>query len=448
MTIRTFIGWPATGYYTVLVDTGPELARQLEDARARTLQLVEDLTDEQLIGPRLSIVNPLLWEIGHVAWFQERWALRHLRGLDPVRPDADRLWDSFRVAHDDRWDLGLPTREETLAYMRAVLDRVVERLPAGPLSPPEAYFHRLVLYHEDMHGEAFTYTRQTLSYPPPPPPRAAEPPPPPAPGATARGDVEIEGGTFLLGASPQDGFAFDNEKWAHPVEVAPFRIGRTPVTNAEFLAFVEDAGYGRRELWSEDGWRWREKARAEHPVYWRRDAPGQWLERRFDRLVPLDGDLPVIHVSWYEAEAWCRWARRRLPTEAEWEMAASLVAEGAPAKRRFPWGDRPPEPRRANLDGAAGWCVSVHACPEGDSAAGCRQMIGNVWEWTSATFAPFPGFVADPYEQYSAPWFDGRHKVLRGGCWATRGRLLRNTWRNFYLPHRRDVLAGFRTCAV
>jgi iron(II)-dependent oxidoreductase len=428
------------------VDTGPQLARELRDARARTLQLVLDLTDEQLIGPRLPIVNPLLWEIGHVAWFQERWVLRHLRGLEPVRADADDLWDSFRVAHDDRWALALPGRTETLQYMNAVLERVLERLPDGAVTPEESYFHQLVLYHEDMHGEAFTYTRQTLGYPPPAPPPGA--PAPPEPGSPVQGDAFFEGGTFLLGSFPSDGFVFDNEKWAHPIELAPFRIAKAPVTNGEFLAFVEEGGYRRPELWSEEGWRWREATGAEHPVYWRREAGGRWLERRFDRLVPLEDRLPAIHVCWYEAEAFCRWAGRRLPTEAEWEMAASMPPLGPRRKRRFPWGDEPPNSRNANLDGTAGWCASVDACPEGDTPAGCRQMIGNVWEWTATTFAPYPGFVADPYKEYSAPWFDGRHKVLRGGCWATRGRLLRNTWRNFYLPHRRDVFAGFRTCAL
>jgi iron(II)-dependent oxidoreductase len=151
----------------------------------------------------------------------------------------------------------------------------------------------------------------------------------------------------------------------------------------------------------------------------------------------------VIHVNWYEADAYCRWAGRRLPTEAEWEAAAA----GPDPKRRFPWGDEPPDPTRANLDGTALGCCDVAACPAGDSGFGCRQMFGNVWEWTASDFGPYPGFVPDPYKEYSQPWF-GTHKVLRGGAWPTRARLLRTTWRNFYTPDRRDVWAGFRTCAV
>jgi iron(II)-dependent oxidoreductase len=429
-----------------------ELIQLVTDARARTLELVQDLTDEQLMGPRLAIVNPLLWEIGHLAWFQEKWVLRHLGKKRPIREDGDRLYDSARVPHDTRWDLPLPSREETLAYMQKVLDRIVERLGSTDPDEEETYFHLLAVYHEDMHDEAFTYTRQTLSYPRPRLAIAREALAGQTGDGPLPGDVEIPGGTFLLGGTPDLPFVFDNEKWAHPIEVWPFRIARAPVANAEFKAFVEDKGYLRREFWSEEGWNWRENASAEHPVYWQRGPDGRWLCRDFDQLVPLEDHLPVIHVNWYEAEAYCRWAGRRLPTEAEWEVAAS--AEPTPdgcgitgRKRWFPWGDEPPSPNRANLDGRAVGCLDVGAFPSGDSAFGCRQMIGNVWEWTSTTFGPYPGFVIDPYKEYSEPWF-GTHKVLRGGSWATRSRLIRNTWRNFYTPDRRDVLAGFRTCAL
>jgi iron(II)-dependent oxidoreductase len=265
------------------------------------------------------------------------------------------------------------------------------------------------------------------------------------------GDAEIPGGTFWLGATPDEPFVFDNEKWAHPVEIRPFAMARAAVTQQEFAAFVEDGDYGARRFWTEAGWHWREQAGAEQPVYWRRQAAGRWLRRDFDRWVPLEPNRPVLHVNWYEADAYCRWAKRRLPTEAEWEVAAagqSDVADSlAGGKRRFPWGEQSPTPRHANLDGHALGCVDVAGLPDGDSAFGCRQLLGNVWEWTASDFLPYPGFVADPYQEYSAPWF-GTHKVLRGGCWATRSRLLRNTWRNFYRPDRRDVWAGFRTCAL
>jgi iron(II)-dependent oxidoreductase len=245
-------------------------------------------------------------------------------------------------------------------------------------------------------------------------------------------------------------FVFDNEKWAHAVDVAPFAMARAPVTNSEFLGFVREQGYQRQEFWSPEGWAWRQQSGADHPLYWQDD--GEWLRRNFDQWLPLEPYHPVLHVNWYEADAYCRWARRRLPTEAEWELAASAepTADGSGItahNRRYPWRETPPTPELANMGWRSMGCIPVDALPASDSAFGCRQMIGNVWEWTQTDFGPFPGFVADPYADYSQPWFTG-HKVLRGGCWTTRTRLVRNSWRNFYPPHRRDVWAGFRTCAL
>jgi ergothioneine biosynthesis protein EgtB len=395
----------------------------------------------------------LLWEIGHVAWFQEKWVLRHASHKEPIDARADALYDSAAIAHDARWDLPLFNRRETLRYMGRVRDGVIEHLQAAKPSSDDIYFTLLSVFHEDMHTEAFTYTRQTHAYPAP---RLGLPDSEPKPTATTsnqekmKGDVEVCGGSFELGASPEEPFVFDNEKWAHPVEVRPFAIARAPVTQEEFAAFVDDGGYRQPRFWSEPGWLWRTETGAQHPVYWDRQGPSRWLRRDFDRWVPLEPRRPVLHVNWFEAEAYCRWAGRRLPTEAEWEAAAAGVPADrrlASAKRRFPWGDEPPTSQYANLDWSAMSCVDVDAFSQGDTAFGCRQMIGNVWEWTADDFQPYPGFVVDPYREYSEPWF-GTHKVLRGGCWATRSRLIRNTWRNFYRPERRDVWAGFRTCAL
>ena len=418
------------------------LGEWVVDARRRTFELVADLDDPQLLGPRLAIVNPLLWEIGHVAWFQEKWVLRHALDEPPIRADADALWDSAAVAHDARWDLPLPSRRDTLAYMTEVRDRVLDRLARHPSDPRLFHFALYTVFHEDMHDEAFTYTRQTHGYPPP---RLSGPRVTPTKAGPWPGDALVPGGTMFLGATAEEPFVFDNEKWAHPVTVAPFAIARAPVTQREFAAFEEDGGYRRRELWSEEGWGWRTMVGAERPVYWRHAGDG-WERRDFDRWLALEPHRPVLHVSWHEAQAYCRWARRRLPTEAEWEAAAALDPTKG-AKRRFPWGDAAPGPGQARLDAGALGCADVAACPKGDGPTGCRQMIGNVWEWTESAFVPYPGFVPDAYKEYSEPWFH-THKVLRGGCWVTRGRLLRNTWRNFYPPDRRDVWAGFRTCAI
>jgi iron(II)-dependent oxidoreductase len=374
-----------------------------------------------------------------------------LNGRASMLPDGDALYDSAKVAHDTRWDIPLLSRTRVLAYMQDVLDRVIDRYGATEeLDEDASYFLSLALFHEDMHDEAFGYTRQTLGYPQPQF-EGGENDSHEQAALGDLGDALIPGGRFVLGSLPDRPFVFDNEMDAHEVELKPFSISRTAVSNAEFAAFVAEGGYERREFWSDAGWQWRQRADAAHPVYWQRDSD-KWLRRNFDQLVPLEDHLPVLHVNWFEADAFCRWAKRRLPTETEWEMAASAepTTDGqqiTQRKRRFPWGDEAPDPRRANLDWRAGGCIDVRALPAGDSAFGCRQMIGNVWEWTASDFSPYPGFVAGPYKEYSAPWF-GDHRVLRGGCWVTRSRLIHNAYRNFYQPHRRDVWAGFRTCAL
>jgi iron(II)-dependent oxidoreductase len=424
-----------------------QLVAMLRDARLRTLELVADLDAGRLIGPELDIVNPPLWEIGHVAWFHEFFVLRRLDGGEPRLTNADALYDSSAVPHPARWRLPLPSLARTRQYLDEVLDAMIARLKRPEASGEEATLYLLALFHEDMHGEALVYTRQTLGYPAPALSAATRNA---GPAGACPGDAEIPGGRFLLGAAQDAPFAFDNEKWAHPVDVAPFRIARAPVTNAEFLPFVADGGYRDRRLWDEEGWRWREQAGAEHPVYWVAEGNRRYAVRRFDQVEPLAPDQPVIHVNWHEASAWCRWAGRRLPTEAEWELAACGPAAGdarAGRKRRYPWGDMPPAPGRANLDGWTLGPVDVAAHQAGDAACGCRQMLGNVWEWTASRFAPYPEFAPDAYAEYSAPWF-GTRRVLRGGGWATRGRMISNTYRNFFTPERRDIFAGFRTVAL
>jgi len=441
---------------SVVAETS-ELFAWLKDARARTLAVAAGLTPAQMIGPHLATVNPILWALGHVAFFQERWAWRHHHAQAPLRPRADLLYDSFEVEHAARWQITLPDLAETRAYLDEVLERVLDRLSAAEPSTASTYFHRLVVFHEDMHAEAITYDRNTLGYPAPQP-HAVEGATDPLPAGDARGapwpgDVEIPGrSAYLLGATPDQPFAWDNEKWAHPVAVAPFRIARAPVTCGEFAAFVEAGGYREERHWSQAAWRWLKTQKLEQPAAWRRAPDAGWQVRRFAGWVPLPEHHPVWPISWHEAQAYCTWTGRRLPTEAEWEIAAATApgdrgAAGlAPRKRRYAWGHEPATGARANLDGRRMDSLPVNALPAGDSAWGCRQMIGNVWEWTADAFFPFPGFVLDPYREYSAPWF-GYHKVLKGGAWTTRARLVHTGWRNFYLPGRFDIPAGFRTCA-
>jgi len=435
----------------------PDVARLeqwISEARTRTLELVADLTDRQLRVEQIPIVNPLDWEIGHVGYFQELFTLLEVDGRASLRSDSKELYDSIAIDHEVRWDLQLPPREELLAYLHAVRDAVLQRLHdvGAQMSDDEWYRHQLAVFHEDMHDEAITYTRQTMAFSAP---KFSNREHATAPNAgPLSGDAAIPAGSFMLGSTEWkrgDVFKFDNEIPGKRVELVPFSMALAPVTQSEFAQFTEAGGYRTREFWSDASWRWREANRVEAPLYWRK-SDGGWERRCFDSHVPLEPHRPMIHVSWYEAGAYCRWAQRRLPTEAEWEAAACGAADRSGAaldgtKRIYPWGDQPPTAARANLDWRAMGTIDVAACSDGDSAFGCRQMMGNVWEWTADTFEGFAGFEPGPYREYSYPLF-GTTKVLRGGCWATRSRLIRAGYRNYYEPHRRDVWAGFRTCAL
>ena len=240
----------------------------LEDARARTLELVAGIDGDRLMGPKLSIVNPLLWEIGHVAWFHEIFILRWLDGDEPLIENADGLYDSMAVDHDTRWDLPLPSLSDTLQYMERVNEALAARLTGGMAGPQDGYYYQLTTYHEDMHDEAFTSSRQILGFPRPIFAAATNAPVPIADAGPLAGDVEVPGGAYHLGAERDAPFVFDNEKWEHEVTLEPFAIARAPVTNVEFLAFVDVVGYSLLQFWSDGGWPWRQGRGAEHSAYW------------------------------------------------------------------------------------------------------------------------------------------------------------------------------------
>jgi len=439
---------------TELVST-QYLADLLEDANSRTLELVDGLNVEQLMGPKLPTVNPLLWEIGHVAWFYEQFILRMLYHEEPLLANGDDLYDSIDITHFARWDLPILQLDDAKQYINNIKNKLINRL--GEIShhnmanEQDSFIYQFATFHEDMHIEAYTYSRNTLEYPLPNFAAAnalnmADVGTGPLPG-----DADIPGGEFTLGSRADEPFLFDNEKWAHGVTVYPFQMARAAVTNEEFAAFVADDGYQRRNLWHDIGWGWRQRTESEHPVYWIKDGSNNWLMRHYAETIKLPPHQPVVHINWFEASAYCNWAKRRLPSEIEWEVAASTEplsngTEFSTNKRRYPWGNDPDTLSRANLDARGLGAVDVAAFSAGDSAWGIRQMLGNVWEWTSSNFEPYPGFKADSYKEYSEPVF-GTRKVLRGGTWATHSRMLNNKYRNFFTPERRDVFAGFRTCA-
>ncbi|MAI10987.1 MAG: hypothetical protein CMM66_05345 [Rhodospirillaceae bacterium] len=433
---------------TALV-TKDYLVNILEDAHSRTLELLDGLDVDQMMGPRLPVVNPLLWEIGHVAWFTEQFILRKLHGFDPVRPELDDVYDSIAIEHSVRWDLPLLQLNESLAYIDEIKNKIFDRLDEGEADEADSFIYQFATFHQDMHNEAYSYSRQTLAYPAPKFAAAQDLSLTEADTGPYPGDANIPGGMFRLGSERDAPFLFDNEKWAHDVTVYPFKIAKAPVTNEEFAAFVADDGYSRRELWPDVAWGDLRASGQQHPIYWSPDGPGKWRLKRFDQVIDLPPHEPVVHVNWYEAMAYCEWAGRRLPTEIEWEAAAASEPDGtglSRTKRPYPWGQEPDARGKANLDGTSLGCVDVAAFADGDSAWGCRQMLGNVWEWTISTFEPYPGFSADAYRDYSETVFYTR-KVLRGGAWATRSRMVNNMHRNFFTHERQDVLAGFRTCA-
>jgi iron(II)-dependent oxidoreductase len=299
----------------------------------------------------------------------------------------------------------------------------------------------MVLQHEHQHDETMLATLQLMDDPSY---RPVAPPPPSSPSGGLPDDVEIPAGPFVMGTD-DDAWAYDNERPAHVVHLPAFRIDTVPVTNRAYLGFIEDGGYDEPHWWGDEGWAWRQKAGLRHPEFWRAEGCGSWSRNRFGWREDLPLDEPVQHVCWHEADAFARWAGKRLPTEAEWEKAAAW-SRADRVKGRWPWGDDEPGPERANLGGHHFRPAAAGAYPAGAAASGCRQLIGDVWEWTSSDFEPYPGFVTFPYREYSEVFFGSGYKVLRGGSWATSPLAVRTTFRNWDFPIRRQIFAGFR-CA-
>lgn len=428
------------------MNTKQSLLAELDRTDRRTMALLSDLDDAQLAVPYQPGINPPIWEVGHAAFFYEYFLLRALDDAAPRMPGYDEIWDSFEIQHRERWREGVvPDRATTLDYYRRVLDETRRRIETRPLTPRDLYLTKYVIFHQCMHIESILWCRQALGYPAPSFAGEERGPADRAPGHPR--DVVIPAGDYPIGrpAGTDDhaaeGFCFDNEKPGFTRRLDAFAISATLVSNGEFLAFIEDGGYDDAAHWSFGGRHWLRGGVERHPLYWRRNGDGSWSVRRFDRWVPLDPAAPVMHVSYWEAEAYCRWAGRRLPDEYEWE-AAARGAEG----RLFPWGAAM-APGRADLDAAWMGSAPVDAFPGGASPAGCLQMIGTAWEWTTSQYLPYDGFCVDMYPYMSTLQF-GDHKTTRGGSCATSSCLIRSTYRQAYFPSRRDVFVGFRTCAT
>jgi len=390
---------------------GPDLlSLALIDSRNHTLRWIsayeQALAATAMTVPRAAELSPPLWELGHIGWFQERWIARNMqrqRGArcDPAQarlasllPDADRCYDADQVSHAGRWQLALPDLQTTKQFLVETLEGTLELLESVPADDDDAlYFYRLALFHEDMRCEGFAHMSQTLGF---------DAGLLAAPAAVNPRDPLLFPATrWPLGCEP-GGFVFDNEKWVHEVDVPEFEIDAQAVSWSQYAEFVEDGGYDLQQHWHPDGWDWLQREGRRTPRHVDQLCHGV-LQQRLGKLMRVPLAQPVIHVSWYEADAWCRWAGRRLPSEVEWEAAAHQGAS-----RGFRWGD--------------------------------------VWEWTATSFRAYPNFTPGPVRDWSQPAF-GSHKVLRGASFATRGRMRSAKYRHFQRPERDDTFCGFRSCA-
>jgi gamma-glutamyl hercynylcysteine S-oxide synthase len=389
------------------------IAARLGAARERTLELVEPLTDEQLNRVYSPLLSPLIWDLGHIANFEELWLVRRVGGRDPLRGDLGRFYDAIESPRRSRGELPILRAGEVRPYMRAVRERTLEVLDevdlddAGDALLRDGFVYEMLLAHEQQHTETMLQLLQMVeSYRPL---RTDE-----APAAEPFSDgpemVDVPEGEHLVGA-PEEGFAYDNERPARTVHLDPFRIDRTPVTNGQYMEFMTDTG-------------------AQPPMYWEPAGDGAWVRVAMGRVEEVDPAHPVVHVSWSEADAFARWAGKRLPSEEEWE-AAACGASG----------------ERANLDQLAFGTAPAGAYSDGAADCGAVQLLGDVWEWTSSDFTAYPGFVAFPYAEYSEVFFGDDHKVLRGGAWASCRDVIRTSFRNWDLPERRQIFAGFRCAA-
>ncbi|MET9361092.1 ergothioneine biosynthesis protein EgtB [Streptomyces sp. NPDC006632] len=427
--------------------TDPELLREralaaLIAARARTGALTSSVDDHELTSQHSPLMSPLVWDLAHIGNQEEQWLLRAVAGQDAIRPEIDSLYDAFEHPRAARPALPLLAPAEARRYAADVRGRaldVLEKTPlrGGPLTDA-AFAFGMIAQHEQQHDETMLITHQLRRGP------AALTAPDPAPGTTEGlpAEILVPGGPFTMGTSTEP-WALDNERPAHHRVVPAFHLDTTPVTCGAYLRFIQDGGYREPRWWDPDGWAMVREHELEAPLFWRREG-GQWLRRRFGVSEPVPADEPVLHVSWYEADAYARWAGRRLPTEAEWEKAARHdPASGR--SRRYPWGDADPTPAHANLGQRHLRPAAAGAYPDGRSALGVGQLIGDVWEWTSSDFLPYPGFVAFPYREYSEVFFGPGHKVLRGGAFSVDEVACRGTFRNWDLPVRRQIFAGFRT---
>ncbi len=425
----------------------------LESVRERTLQLTAPLSPDAIVRQHSPLMSPIVWDLGHIAAFEDLW-LVHSLGEITNESGLEQTYDAFRTPRSDRAALDLPDGQAAADHLRAIREASLAQLESIDLTAAnrllqDGFVYGMVRQHEAQHQETILQTIQLMQSEPYEPAERRSLPEPEVPvsGEAARERIRIPAGAFDLGAV-LGGFTYDNERPRHAVEVAEFEIARYPVSNGDYLEFMLGGGYADRALWTDEGWAWKEQEGLVAPLYWQPDESNEpeatgWSRHTSLGTEALRLDEPVIHVCGYEAEAYARYRGCRLPSEVEWEKAAAWDPETGQS-RRYPWGSAWPDIDLANLDQLSFGVAPLGAYPGGASALGCEQMLGDVWEWTSSTFGGYEGFEPFPYAEYSEVFFGDEYRVLRGGSWATRPSVARNTARNWDYPKRRQILSGIR----
>ncbi len=425
------------------------IAAELLAARDRTTLLTASVDDADLVRQHSPLMSPLVWDLAHIANQEELWLLREVGGRTPMHAEIDPLYNAFEHPRAERPTLPLLPPHEARGYGHEVRGRVLDLLDRvrfgsardgnGERLLTGGFAFGMIAQHEVQHDETMLATHQLRVGPPVL--SAPAPGPAPADAAALPAEVFVPGGPFTMGTSAEP-WALDNERPAHVVDVPGFYLDTTPVTNAAYAQFIADGGYDDPRLWTADGWAHRQRAGLAAPLFWRWE--GEWVRVSFGVPAPIIPNEPVLHVCWYEADAYARWAGRRLPAEAEWEKAARYDPVTG-RSRRYPWGDDDPTPSLANLGQRHLRPAPAGSYPAGAAPCGARQLIGDVWEWTSSDFLPYPGFTAWPYKEYSQVFFGPEYKVLRGGAFGVSPVACRGTFRNWDYPIRRQIFAGFRT---
>ena len=410
----------------------------LRETRDRTLALVDGISNDDLEQVHSTLLSPLVWDLGHIAAFEDLWLVHRFGKRPLLRDDLADVYDAFETPRAGRGNLPFLRPDAAREYLGEVRDRTLSVIEEHGVA--DGAIAELVIRHEQQHNETMLQAMQLAHLDGFGSTAIREAPVARIPALTGLELLEVPDGECTVGAPPT-GFAYDNERPRHRTDVRAYLIGQTPITNATYLTFVEGGGYERREWWSDEGWAWKEEYDITKPRGWTADHRSEW---RLGGLEPLHPHHPVVHVSWFEADAFARAHDARLPTEFEWEKAATWD-QATGRTRRFPWGDEPPVPGvHANVDQLSRGTIPSGALVAGASPCGALGMIGDVWEWTASHFDGYPEFTAYPYKEYSQVFFGTDHRVLRGGSWATRARVITPSFRNWDYPQRRQIFSGIR----